>query len=286
MSNTALTVLNDGPTALAQPGGLGVDFSSKFFQLKPATLGIVQANTQAEGAIKGKLRVSETGDQFDSMFVTLLTMPKEMRQYYPGKKGEMNRSPENLMCFCNNVTRTPDGRYETSGPDPRAKVPGALKCHGCPKASWDKYRQTKDRDDIPPCELFYKALLIDTEFKMPLQMYIRSTSKKPFEQAMENIGRKLMMMQSKGLNPNIFDIGFKISVQKKQNGNLVTYTPIFSDFNVITAEQKAEFGEIFQQFTARMAQPQAPADEIADHSDAIDGEVIEPSGAVPGEIAI
>lgn len=262
-----------------------MDFTSKFFQVRPATLGIVQPNTQAEGAVKGRLRISETGDQFDSMIVTLLALPVEQRQYYAGKKGEMNRSPENLMCYCSNVTR--QGKYETSGPDATAKVPQAVKCNNCPKASWDKYRQTKDRDDIPPCGTFYKVFLIDTKFRMPLKWYIRSTAKKPFDQAMENVGRKLMMMKSQGLNPNIFDISFKITTDKKQNGNVATYVPVFSDFNLISADQKAEFGEIFQQFLASVSAPQEPQDELAQASYVIDAEVTEPSGEVPtGEIAI
>lgn len=294
MSETQLAVVDQTPAALATTGsgGLGIDFGSKLFQLKPATLTIVQPNSQADGAIKGKLRISETGDQFDSLFVTLLVMPVEKRAYYAGKPGELNRTPENLMCFCSNVIRDEANR-EVSKPDPKAKVPGALRCYGCPKASWEKYRQTKERADIPPCDLYYYALLIDTEFKMPLQWYIRSTAKTAFEQAMQNLSRKYAMMKAKGLNPNIFDIGFKVSTVKTEKGKTVTYLPVFSDFTIISDAQREEFGEIYQQFVARrtkatnLDEDTSAEAQIDSSNQTIDAAVTEPTGQVlEGEIVI
>lgn len=287
--SSELVVVNNNPAPLAPQGGLGIDFGSKLFQLKPATLSIVQPNSQAEGALKGKLRISETGDQFDSLFVTLLVMPVEKRAYYAGTPGELNRTPENLMCFCSEVVRDANN-YEVSKPDAKAKVPGAFRCHGCPKSSWEKYRQTQQRADIPPCDLYYYALLIDTEYKMPLQMYIRSSAKQPFEQGMQNLGRKFAMMRAKGQNPNIFDIGFKLSTVKKQKGQTVTYLPVLSDHRILTPEERESFGEIYQQFVARKtaAQGGGPGQSAVDDAQSvIDAEVVEPTGDVPtGEIQI
>lgn len=250
-STSQLAVTNQNPTELAQTGGLGLDFGSKLFALKPATVTIVQPSSTAEGAVKGKLRVNETGDQFDSMFVTLLVMPVEKRQQYLRIIGQdLNRSAENLMCFCNNVTRNANGT-ETSGPDQKARVPGALRCNGCPKSSWDKWRQTKSKSDMPECDLYYYALMIDTEYKMPLQMYIRSSAKTPFEQGMQNLSRKFAMMKAKGMNPNIFDIGFKLSTKRVESGKFVSWIPQLSDFRVLTPEEREEFGAIYQQFVAR-----------------------------------
>jgi hypothetical protein len=87
---TELTILNN-ETAI-QEGGLGLESSNKLFQVKPGTLTVVQPNSQIEGAIKGKLRISETGDQFDEMFCTLLVQPSEQRQYHIGNASEMNRT--------------------------------------------------------------------------------------------------------------------------------------------------------------------------------------------------
>src|SRR5271168_2044075 len=107
MSN-ALTVLNNtnqinnNPNQQVQNtaiGGLGIDYGSKFFNLKPATVSVVQKNSTTEGAIPGKLRISTTGQQFDIMHVALLKMPEEMRQYHIGNASDLNRTFENLMCF-------------------------------------------------------------------------------------------------------------------------------------------------------------------------------------------
>lgn len=92
-----LTVLNN--STQIQQGGLGVDFNNPLFRLEPSTLSIVQPSSKLEGGIKGNLVIHETGDQFESVRATLLVMPTEGRQYHIGDRRDMNRTPENLMCF-------------------------------------------------------------------------------------------------------------------------------------------------------------------------------------------
>jgi len=289
--SSELVQVNAAESALVQApvGGLGVDFNNPLMRVKPATLVINQPTTQAEDAIKGKLRILETGDQYDELYVTLLDMPVEKRTWYAGKPGELNRTAENLMCFSNNVIRDANKR-ELQGPDPKAKVPGALKCNGCPKASWEKWRQTKLQEDIPPCESFFYVTLIDTNYKMPLRWYVRSGAKDPFESALQNVARKLFMMRAKGGNPNIFDIGFKIKTDKRTKNNKTTYVPVFSGFDEITPEQKADFGDIFAQYVAFKTAPapeQTVEDAVVESQSSINGEVVEPSGPAPtGEITI
>ena len=123
--STALTVLQDAPNAIQQ-GGLGVDFGSKLFALRPATLSIVQPSSTIENAVKGNLRINETGDQYTEMFVTLLVMPTEQRNYYIGNPSEMNRTLENLMCFSRDMIT----------PDPKARIPQAVNCASCPRQDW------------------------------------------------------------------------------------------------------------------------------------------------------
>lgn len=259
---------------------MGLDFGSKLFRLKPATININQPNTQVEGAIAGKLRISETGDQFEEMFVTLLAMPQERRDYYTGEPGQLNRSADNLMCFSRDMIR----------PHEKAKVPQAVKCDGCPKASWEKWRQTKKKEDIPPCDAYYYALFIDTVYKLPLQMYIRSKAKQPFEAGMQELARKFKLMQSQGLNPNIFDLRFRLSVKKITTGKLVSYVPFLSDFKAFTEEERAEFGDIYLEFTNRgrkqadNAAELEAADQIDQAASVIDAEVVEPGSQ--GEIQI
>lgn len=240
-----LTVVNQG--------GLGIDFSDPLFRLRPGTIAINQPNTQVDGAIKGKLRITETGQQFDEMLVTLLKMPAKQRAYYTGNSGQMNRTPDNLTCFSRDMIR----------PDKGAKVPQAVLCQSCPNGDigWERYRETKAKEDIPQCDAYYYALFIDTVYKMPLQMYIRSKSKKPFENGLQELARTLYMMQSQGLNPNIFDLSFKLSTKKILTGALPSYVIHLSDFKAITDEQRADFGTIYMQFLNRVDEPEESAIE-------------------------
>lgn len=274
MSNE-LAILGQEPqgTALAvQQGGLGIDFGSKLFQLKPATLNINQPSTQAEGAIKGLLRVSETGDQYEDLFVTLLLMPVEQRQYYVGEPGQLNRSQDNLHCFSRDMLT----------PDLKAKYPQSPTCKSCPKQDWTKWRETKAKADIPPCDAFYLAYMIDTVYKSPLKMYFRSTSKKPFEAGMQQLARTFAKMKATGGNPNIFDIGFKLSTKMIQTGKNQSWIPTFSDFRAIAPEEREAFGDIYLQYINRGVQSDeeiqalADAEAQAESNTSIDKAVLEP----------
>lgn len=265
---------------------MGLDFGSKLFRLQPATININQKTTQAEGAIPGKLRITETGQQFDDMTVTLLVMPEERFDYYVGEAGNLNRSKDNLMCFA----RPEEGSSGTPiRPHKNAKFPQAVSCSTCPKKDWTKWRQTKKKEDIPPCESFYYAVFIDTVYKLPLRMYVRSKARKPFEAGMQELARKLKLMQSQGLNPNIFDIKFKLGTEKILTNNLPSYVPKLSEFKVITDDEKAAFGDIYLNFINqgnRQAEAEA-ADQIDAANQVIDAEIVADSpNAVNGEIVI
>lgn len=292
--STELVIVGQESNALAaaSQGGLGIDFTSSLFQLRPATLSIVQKNTELEGAVPGQFRLSDTGDQYAELFCTLLAMPVEKRSYYVGKPGEMNRSPENLMCFSSQVVRDKFKR-ETQGPDTRAKVEQAIKCSGCKKASWDTYRQTKEKIDIPPCETYYHVYLIDTNYKMPMQMYLRSTAKAPFETGMQKLSRRFVMMKSQGKNPSIFDIGFTLKTRKEVKGKYTFYVPEMSDFREIDSNERAEFGEIYEQFIASrtkledIEETEGPADHINKSAESIDNAVTGDVGEIQdGEIIV
>ena len=254
-----LVVLNNQTTI--QQGGLGVDFgNSRLFQLKPASLFIVQSSSKIEGATKGSLRIAETGDEFKEMYATLLVQPTEQRQYHIGEASEMNRIPENLMCFCNNVIRDSSNR-ELSGPDPRAKIPQAMKCQGCARSSWDQWKEYKEKNNgktskalIPPCDAHYKALLIDEKYKLPLAFYVRSKGKEEFEQGMQNLARVIAMQQAEGKRPNIFDVRFKVSTKLVTKGQFSWYVPVFSGFTPVTDEQRQQFGAVYLQYAAQKAQ--------------------------------
>jgi hypothetical protein len=295
--STELAIVGQEHNALVtaeSQGGLGIDFSSSLFQLRPATLSIVQkSNELPDGSFTkpGQFRMTDTGEQYPELTCTLLSVV-EKRSYYVGKPGEMNRSPDNLMCFSSQVTRDKFKR-ETQGPDVRSKVEQAVKCSGCKKASWDTYRQTKDKNDIPPCETYYHVHLIDTTYQMPMQMYLRSTAKAPFEQGMQKLSRRLVMMKSQGKNPSIFDVSFTLRTKKEVKGKYTFYVPDMSEFRDITPEERAAFGEIYGQFIASRTKlddietTEGAADVVAESTQSIDNAVTADVGEIhEGEITV
>lgn len=245
-TETGLAVL-DQSTALTQ-GGVGRTGTSRLLEVTPATLGIVQPNSSLENGKKGHFIID--GDeslQFKEMTVTLLTEPEEQRAYYTGEPGTMNRTPENLYCFSRDMKL----------PDAKAKFPQAHTCATCPQASWAEFRRKKDagiptgKTDIPPCDAFYLATLIDTTYKMPLRLYVRSQSRDPFEKGMKQIARKLAMIgATTGRNPNIFDVSFKLSTKMVTKGKYTFYVLQITGVEATTDEQRKAFGAVYEQFEA------------------------------------
>jgi hypothetical protein len=142
-------------------------------------------------------------------------------------------------------------------PDAKAKVPQAVHCANCPRQDWTAWREYKDAHNgqtnkslIPQCESSYYAVLLDTVYRLPLRMFIRSDAKAPFEAGMQNLARTLAMRNAQGQNSNIFDIRFKLSTKLVQKGKYAYYIPTFSDFKGVTDDERQAFGEIYLQFIA------------------------------------
>lgn len=272
MSNELVRI---NPAAIQQ-GGLGINLNSKYLKnVKPATISIVQPNSQVDGVPKGSLYVKEWNQSFQDMRCALLEMPEESRWYYLGNPGELNRSPDNLLCFSTDLI----------APHPKAKIPQSLKCANCPKADWGPWREYKEKNGmsskalIPPCDAQITALLVDKKLKQPLRMYIRATSKDSFDDGMENIARLLLMKQAAGENPNVFDISFKLSTKLIQRGKYQNYVPVISEPTWITPEERNEFGVVFEKYVLARQQAQNQDDEskpqVDKNEDFIEGEVIE-----------
>jgi hypothetical protein len=265
---TELTVINN--TAIQQ-GGLGINQKSKYLtNVKPATVTIVQPNSQVDGAVKGHLYIKDLGQSFPELRCTLLDMPSESRAFYLGQPGELNRSPENLMCFSNDLIQ----------PSPKAKVPQSIKCANCSKADWGPWREFKEQNGvsnkslIPPCEAQILAYMIDTQLKMPLRMYVRSTSKDSFDSGMEQIGRMILMKQAAGENPNVFDISFKLTTKLIQRGKYQSYVPVLTDAKFITPEEREKFGAVYMQYrSVKEVEETQETNEVATNS--IDNSVVE-----------
>lgn len=267
--STQLVVL--GQTDI-QKGGLGL--MSKAFQVKPSTIELVQKMSRAEGAVPGKLRITDTNQHFDEMQVVMLFEPVEQRAYFEGNE----YSKDSKLCFS----------LDNVEPHEKAKVIQAAKCSACPKASWEKYRQTKDRADIPKCKEYWHLVLADRVTKLPYYLNVRGTSIAPFLKAMGVVAKMIHLMRASGQNPNVFDISFKIYPVAQEKGTY--YTLGFKDIAPLKMEDRAEFGALFLDFANRKANSQiAQEEEEAAVATAatVDAAIIEaPSAPLEGEIVI
>jgi hypothetical protein len=256
-----------------QKGGLGLN--SKAFQIKPSNIEVVQKMSRALGAVPGKLRISDTGEHYDEMQVVMLFEPVEQRAYFEGQ----DFSKESKLCFS----------LDNQKPHDRATVPQAMSCANCPKASWEKYRQTKAREDLPKCKEYWHLVLADRVTQLPYYLNVRGKSIDPFKKAMGVVVKMIHLMKAQGQSPNVFDISFKIfSVPDKSN---TYYTLGFKEFAPMKPEDRAKFGEIFLDFANRKALNQIAAeeDEVATETEtAVNAAVTEQpaSAVIEGEIVI
>jgi hypothetical protein len=270
LGSTALTVLNNNPTALDVKRG-GIGFNSKLFKLAPATIQLVQRMSTAEGAKPGTLRVKESGQMFQEMRLVLLFEPIERRSYFEGE----DYSPDNQLCFS----------LDNVAPHPKAKIPQAMSCDGCEKSSWEKFRQTGNKADIPKCKNYWHNVVVDRTTQLPYYLDIKSTSIKPYMKAMQNLARLMALAQSKGENPNIFDISFTVYPVSEQNGKYFTYG--FKDFAMVDGEEREKFGQIFLDFVSRKTNIQTDEAELVKKAEVINAEIVDDSSdTIEGEIVI
>lgn len=267
-SDQALVTIEQQQALAVPADSSAVDFGSKFLKLKPATVQIVQQMSDAvsQGVAPGKIRITETGDVYDTMEVALLAMPKEGRDYHINPYGTP-KTRETLLCFSRDMIR----------PDARSKVPQAELCSQCQHASWDKYNETKSLNDIPKCDASYYVPLIDTQFKMPLQTWIRGANKKAFDAGLENLTRVLYKMKVQGLNPHVYDVRFTLGTKKGKSGKNFVFT--ITNVKPITSEERVEFGEIYQRFVSQSREivAQAEAEQRTATSRTVDAEILNES---------
>lgn len=261
--NQDIVAIQNKDVVLINNAGMGLGTFNKKFAPKPATIVINQKMTEFEGKKLGHLRIKETGQQFDKMVVTLLSMPTESRNYYIGK----DKTPQTLMCY----SRPNDG--DMIQPSKFAKVPQAVYCDGCEHSSWDKWQKSKNIEDAPKCQPQYHAFLIDTIYRIPMQIFVTGGSRKPFEQGIQNLARTFAMMKSQGLNPNIFDIKFELSA--KLNEKSKQYNILLANFEPIKDEERELFGSIYRDFVNNRTKAVSQTGEYVEASEEIiDAEIV------------
>lgn len=233
--STELTVLNNNNSLALQ--GVGASFFQNL--LKPGNIKIHQPTTKVDGTV-GKLYIAETNQEFDEMQLVLLFEPVTRRRYYEGD----DFSADNLLCFS----------LDNIAPHKNAKFPQAMTCAGCEKGSWERYRETHDRRDIPPCRPYEHLLVVDRITQLPYYLDITGTSMdrqlpNGFWKGMQQIARLMALAKSQGQNPNVFDFSFVVYPQKTQGKPY--YTLGFKNFALIKDEDKDKFGSIYLEFLNR-----------------------------------
>ena len=271
----ALVVLNNN--AELAVGGIGV--GSSLFEVKPATLEIVQRTSQQAGATPGRFRDTSNNQHYDTMEWVLLFEPVKQRAYYP-KGAEMGKGSK--LCFS----------LDNVQPSKYAKEPQQPFCATCPKGDWTKYRLTGDSKDVPPCKEYWHLLIADRATQMPFYFNVKGTSIAPFEMGMKNLARTLFLVLGNVKNenkkngykpvfnakgglvgfapdptyvlptgqterlpivpmPNIFDVKFPVSITSETRKAGISYVLQVGPPTLMNAEARAEFGSIYADFKAR-----------------------------------
>lgn len=265
MSDNALVVLNNKEQALTM-GGLGLEQFSRLLEVKPATIEIVQKTSRQDNVQIGKFRDTSTNVHYDEMQIVLLAMPIEQRQYY--EKGTNEFSRDKKLCFS----------LDNKQPHAKAKEPQAPNCATCPKGDigWQKWRVTKNPNDVPQCKKMWHLFMADRRTTMPYYMNVKGTSVQLFEFDMQKLGRLLLQLeanakaQNKAIEkenaaarakdpnaelkslvpmPNIFDVTFTIYTTQKEKGG--PWVLACKDFKALNEEGKKDFGQLYLDFLER-----------------------------------
>ena len=200
------------------------------------------------------------------MQLVQLIEPKPSRAYFQGK----GFSRDNLVCFSR----------DSITPDPRAKVVQSMDCASCSKGSWAKYRETGNKSDVPPCKESFRNVVADRVTQLPYFLDIRSTNIPVWLDRrtglMQVIARKMALLRSQGLEPNLFDFSFKVYTVKSG----IYYNLAFREVGLIKDEDKAKFGSLYiQLINARLEQQEAQEQKVAAEADAtVTAEMSEPTG--------
>jgi hypothetical protein len=287
--NTQLPVLqNKAPQELVV--AQKVNALARLFQLKPKTLELVSKSTRQEGAEPGTFRVTSTNEKFKEMRAVILFEPVEQRELYT--KGQY--TAEAKQCFS----------LDNVQPHDKAKNPPAMYCASCPMGdiNWEKWRAAKAKGItgdalsayLPPCRKYWHLFIADRATKRPYYFNIKGGSVSSFESAMQNVAELFQLIyqsikeenkaitaenaklaadvQPKPLKPLpttigdvIWHISFTMYAFNKNGG---PWTLGMKDFKVMSQEDRAEFGQILQDFIARKNAGQIQSQEASEAEEA------------------
>ncbi len=153
----------------------GVGLGSSLFKARPQMLELVHRSSRQENVKYGEFRVIGTNEHLGtSIRAVLLANPQEQREWFKDKNVF---SKDNKKCFSLDNIR----------PHDRALDPPAMYCKSCPMGdmNWEKWRKTKNPDDLPSCGAYWHLLIADRKTQMPYYLNVKGKSYMPFRSAME-----------------------------------------------------------------------------------------------------
>jgi hypothetical protein len=233
-------VKTESKAALATVGGVGL--GSRHAQIKPDYIVVVQP-TSTEGK-PGTFRFASTGDEFQEIQLVHLT-DSDRRKYYEGQDFKSG----NLICW------SLDGLV----PDSRAKIPQSMDCASCSRSSWEKYRQTGNKLDLPPCKEILHNLVIERSSGLPFYFDVKGRSIKGYEEALQSIARQCVLLQARGGTPNIYEFSFVLTLEKVGAYYVVKMK---GKPGLIAKEDREKFSALYEKYV-QQAEQAKQASEVA-----------------------
>ena len=231
----------------------GVGLNSKYTKIRPDRIVVVQP-TSTTGT-PGKFRFSATGEEFSELQLVHL-QDREGRTYFEGT----DFKAENLICYSeDNIL-----------PSKNARIPQSLDCASCAHSDWTKYRQTRNILDLPKCKEVLHALVLERSSGLPFNFDIRGKSISGYAEALQIIARKCVLMQAKGLNPNVYDFSFKVTLMR--SGTYYVIKVVEGSVGLIKEEEREKFGELYVKYVSELEREKMEADEAIREAKAV-GEV-------------
>ena len=218
-------VVSNGSTAM-QLGGVGM--GANIFRARPSLLELVHKSSRQENVKYGEFRTVSTNEHHGTTIrVVLLAVPQEQREWFIDPKVF---SKDNKGCFSLDGIR----------PHDRAAQPPAMFCKVCPKGdiNWEKWRKTKDPNDLPPCGAYWHLLLADRNTQTPYFLNVKGKSYLPFKQAMEQQMSGLLAKLFANVKAENKALGYTLVSLRQGNG------PVYQEFRPTEGFKAPEGGQL------------------------------------------
>jgi hypothetical protein len=230
-------------------------------RVKPAYLKIITNKTvDSKGAVAGQILDTLSLEAYSSMVLVPLRVNTQRKMYNAG--AELGVAP---LCS------SKDGLV----PSPWAEHPQSKSCKLCPHSVWSDSKPS-------PCKASRLFLVIVKETTLPRMIEFSGKSSTAAGLFLRQIKEHIIKRKTQGVNLDLFDFYFTLSVDK-QNGKFgPLYIPRFSEIKEVSNPR--EFGPFFEEYVIRQRVVDEAEQELAvahDSEEAVEAAVL---NAIPVEI--